>query len=191
MVDRAAEVAASRARAEGFAVGYQEGRERMVAEVEESGAAQLAVRLDAVRAQLHGLESLAAALAASADALDDRCAPGVRRGRRARSEASSTTWSRLCSAGSSRADRLHVVDAVRRCAQVAPRDAPLVLSLHPLDVAALADSDVDLAALLHRPVEVHADDGVERGGAMAESASRRIDARLSTALERLREVLSA
>jgi flagellar assembly protein FliH len=189
VVDRAAEAAASRARAEGFAVGYQEGRERMVAEVEERGAVQLAVRLDAVRTQLQALESLAAALAASADALEARCAPvydevGDEIGGLVYDLVEALLGREL------RVDRLHVVDAVRRCAQAAPRNAPLVLNLHPSDVAALDDSGVDLPALLHRPVEVHADHGVERGGAMAESASRRIDARLSTALERLREVLS-
>ncbi len=61
------------------------------------------------------------------------------------------------------------------------------MRVHPDDVATLPDLS---GALAGGSVTVVADPTVEPGGCLAEAGDRTVDARLSTALERLREVLA-
>jgi flagellar assembly protein FliH len=60
--------------------------------------------------------------------------------------------------------------------------------LNPADVAAL--DGLDLPALVGRPVKLLADPSLGLGDALAESGASRIDARLTSALARVREVLA-
>jgi flagellar assembly protein FliH len=80
-----------------------------------------------------------------------------------------------------------VLDAVRRALTLCPADSPAVLRLHPDD---LAEMQADALAELPDSVRVVPDATVERAGAVAETGPRRIDAQLSTALERVQAVLA-
>jgi flagellar assembly protein FliH len=80
------------------------------------------------------------------------------------------------------------LDAVRRALSLCPSDAPAVLRMHPDDLA-----EIPAEALTEIPdtVRIVGDLTVERAGAVAETGSRRIDAQLSTALERVQAVLAS
>jgi flagellar assembly protein FliH len=80
-----------------------------------------------------------------------------------------------------------VLDAVRRALTFVPADAPAVVRVHPDD---LAEIPADVLAELPETVRVVPDAGIERTGAVAETGSRRIDAQLTAALERVQSVLS-
>ena len=78
------------------------------------------------------------------------------------------------------------LDALRRALTLCPSDVPIVVRLHPDDLA-----EVPAAALAQLPaaVTVLGDETVERAGALAEAGNQRVDAQLTTALERVLEVL--
>ncbi|MGY1747459.1 FliH/SctL family protein [Blastococcus sp. SYSU D00695] len=80
------------------------------------------------------------------------------------------------------------VDALRRAMTLLPTDTPSVVRLHPDD---LAEVPAEALAALPPTVTVVGDLSVERAGAVAESGVQRVDARLGTALARVREVLRA
>jgi flagellar assembly protein FliH len=79
------------------------------------------------------------------------------------------------------------LDAVHRALALLPRETAATVRVHPDDVATLPDLS---GALAGGSVAVVADPTVEPGGCVAEAGDRTVDARLSTALERLREVLA-
>ena len=81
-----------------------------------------------------------------------------------------------------------VLDAVRRALALVPADAPAVIRVHPDD---LAEIPAEALAELPDSVRVIADPAIERAGAVAETGSRRIDAQLVRALERVQAVLSS
>jgi len=74
-------------------------------------------------------------------------------------------------------------DALARALRVAGDERPVVVRMHPDDVALLAPSD--------RPPEVElvADPSVERGGCVAEAGDWRVDAQLGPALDRAKAAL--
>jgi flagellar assembly protein FliH len=78
------------------------------------------------------------------------------------------------------------LDAVRRALGLCPADAPVVVRLHPDDLA-----EIPPAALAELPdtVTVLGDPRIERAGAVAETGPQRIDAQLGAALERVQAVL--
>lgn len=78
-------------------------------------------------------------------------------------------------------------DALARALRLADSREPVLARLHPDDVATLGDH-TELAP--GRDVTVVADETVERGGCLVELGDGRIDARLSTALERVKAVLA-
>jgi flagellar assembly protein FliH len=80
------------------------------------------------------------------------------------------------------------LDALRRVMTLRPDDAPVVVRLHPDD---LAELPAEALAELPSSVTVVGDPQVERAGAVAESGSRRIDAQIGPALERVQAVLSS
>ena len=80
-----------------------------------------------------------------------------------------------------------VLDAVRRAMALCPSDAPVVVRVHPDD---LGEIPAEYLAELPDSVRVVGDANVERAGAVAETGSRRIDAQLTAALERVQAVLS-
>jgi flagellar assembly protein FliH len=189
VVDAAARSAAEQGRRDGYAAGHAAGD--AAASAEAARLADLRAEADerALTQALGRIAGLESALAAAIDSLEQRTAPSY-------DEVGAELGTLVCDLVETllgrelETDRLHVVDAVRRAAQLAGRNAALVLHLHPDDIATVADAELDLAALAHRPVEVVADDSVERGGAVADSGARRIDAQLGAALDRLREAVA-
>lgn len=82
------------------------------------------------------------------------------------------------------------VSGVTRALSMAPDRGAVVLRVHPGDLAAVVES---AAVMGHRAgdVQVVADATIERGGCIAVAGSLQIDAQLGTALQRIREALSA
>lgn len=78
-------------------------------------------------------------------------------------------------------------DAVARALEAVPREADVVLRLHPDDAALAPQSARELAPGVR--VRVVADPSVEAGGCVAEVGDRTVDARIGPALDRVREVL--
>jgi flagellar assembly protein FliH len=78
------------------------------------------------------------------------------------------------------------LDAVRRALTLCPTDAPVVVRLHPDD---LAEIPAEALAALPESVSVVGDQRVERAGAVAETGSQRVDAQIGAALERVQAVL--
>jgi flagellar assembly protein FliH len=173
------------ARREGYAAGHAEGvraAESVVAEAERAAAE----RLTEVQARWERrLVSATAALGAAVNQLDAAAAPVAEDVRESVMTVVLTLLEDLLGrelelAGSP------ALDAVRRALTLCPADAPAVVRLHPDDLR-----EVPGTALAELPdsVRVVADPSVERAGAIAETGSSRVDAQLSAALERVREVL--
>ena len=80
------------------------------------------------------------------------------------------------------------VDAIARALRLAPERADAVARLHPEDAAVVGVLPV---AAGDRGVTVVADPSVERGGCLLDVGPCRIDAQISSALDRVREVLGA
>lgn len=80
-----------------------------------------------------------------------------------------------------------VLDAIRRALTLCPSDSPAVVRVHPDDLAEIAAAEL---AGLPDTVRVVADASIERTGAVADTGSRRIDAQLQAALERVQAVLA-
>ncbi len=78
------------------------------------------------------------------------------------------------------------LDAVRRALSLAPRARPVVCRLNPADAATLPAHSLVVDG---RDVSIVADATVETGGCVADCDATRIDAQLSTALDRVRQVL--
>ena len=78
------------------------------------------------------------------------------------------------------------MDAVRRALTLCPTDVPVRVRLHPDD---LAEIPAEALAGLPGSVTLVGDETVERAGALAEAGTQRVDAQLSAALQRVREVL--
>lgn len=72
-------------------------------------------------------------------------------------------------------------EALARALALAPAAAPAVARLHPDDIATVAQAP--------QGVTLVADPGVERGGCVVESAGRRVDAQIGSALDRVSAVL--
>ena len=78
------------------------------------------------------------------------------------------------------------LDALQRALTLCPTDVPIVVRLHPDD---LAEVPAEALAQLPASVTVVGDDTVEHAGALAEAGNQRVDAQLGAALERVRAVL--
>ncbi|HEX2072737.1 MAG TPA: FliH/SctL family protein [Geodermatophilus sp.] len=185
----AEELARLRAHAhrEGYAAGHAEGSraaELVVAQAEQAAAERLAE----VRARWERrLVSATAALGAAVARLDEAAAPVADDVRDTVLTAVLTLVEdllgrELALAGSP------ALDAVRRALTLCPADAPVVVRLHPDD---LAEVPVEAVTALPATVTLVGDVAVERAGAVAEAGSRRVDAQLGAALERVRAVLRA
>ncbi len=190
IVDDAAAEAATTGHEKGFAAGYQDGLAQGRAEVAARAAAERAADEVALADALERLSSLGSALEAAATSLESRTVPTY-------AEVAPDLGLLVCDLVESllgrelRTDPAPVLDAIRRAAGEAPRNSPLVVRISPEDHATVTALHVDLAAIAARPIELVVDPTVEAGGAVADSGARRIDARLSTALARLRAELAS
>jgi flagellar assembly protein FliH len=175
----------ARAHAEGFTAGHVEGMqaaESVVAEVERAAEARLAE----VQARWERrMVSATAALGAAARQLDEAAIPVADDIRESIIGTVLTLVEEML--GRELALATHpVLDAVRRALTFVPADTPAVVRLHPDDLAELPAGTLDE---LPDSVLVVPDATVERAGAVVESGPRRIDAQLSSALERVQAVL--
>jgi flagellar assembly protein FliH len=176
-----------RAHAEGFAAGHAEGLTAAAAVVAETERAA-ADRLAEVQARWERrLASATAALGAAVARLDEATAPTTDDVRETIIGSVLTLVEDLLGRELALADS-PVLDAVRRALTLIPSDSPAVVRLHPDD---LAEISAESLAELPESVRIVADLTVERAGAVAETGPRRIDAQLSTALERVQAVLTA
>jgi flagellar assembly protein FliH len=174
------------AHAEGYAAGHGEGVQAAAAVVAEAERAA-ASRLAEVQARWdRRLASGTAALAAAATQLEAAAVPAADDVRESVVTTVLTLVEDLLGRELALADS-PALDAIRRALTLCPTDAPVVLRLHPDDLAT-----VPAGALAELPssVTLVADARIERAGAVAETGPRRIDAQLGAALERVRAVLS-
>jgi flagellar assembly protein FliH len=174
------------AHAEGYAAGHAEGMTaaaEVVAEAERTAAERLAE----VQARWERrVASAVAALGTAATRFDEATTPVAEEIRETILGTVLTLVEDLLGRELALADS-PVLDAVRRALTFCPADAPAVVRVHPDD---LAEVPAEVLAELPETVRVVADAGIERTGAVAETGSRRIDAQLTAALERVQAVLS-
>src|SRR4051794_15551401 len=173
------------AHAEGHAAGYAEGikaADVVVAEAERAAAERLAE----VQARWERrLVSATAALGAAVRQLDEAAVPLAEEGRDSGLGAATTLVEDILrpELELSTSPRL---DGARRALALCPADAPVVVRLHPDD---LAEIPAESLAALPESITVLGDERVERAGAVAETGSQRIDAQIGAALERVQAVL--
>jgi flagellar assembly protein FliH len=175
------------AHAEGFTAGHAEGMAAaadVVAETERVAAEQLA---DVQARWERRVASATAALGAAVTRLDEASLPLAEEVRETVLGTVLTLVEDLVGRELALAED-PVLDAVRRALALVPSDAPAVVRVHPDD---LAEIPPEAIAALPDSVRVVADLDVERAGAVAETGSRRIDAQLGAALERVQAVLSS
>jgi flagellar assembly protein FliH len=175
------------AHAEGYAAGHAEGMTAAAAVVAETERAA-AERLADVQARWERrVASATAALGAAVTRLDEAAEPVADEVRETILATVLTLVEDLVGRELALADS-PVLDAVRRALTLCPADAPAVVRVHPDD---LAEIPAEALAALPESVRVVADADIERAGAVAETGSRRIDAQLGAALERVQAVLTS
>ncbi len=184
--DEAVAVATARGREEGYARGYAEGlksaeRERRVALEQE-----IALMRDAEAARNLQLQHAVAVLSEAATAAGERQVAALAGVEDLLLNAAFDLATTLLGRELEAIDA-PVRDAVRRALAVLPGDVPISLYLHPIDRDSLSDVDSLLAG---RPVRIFADSEVEPGSCVAEAGTRHVDASLSAAIDRVRQVLS-
>ncbi len=175
------------AQAEGFAAGRAEGMTAaadVVAAAERAATEQMATAQERWERRLF---SATAALGAAATRLDEAAVPTADDVRETVLGTVLTLVEDLLGRELALADS-PVLDALRRALTLCPADAPALVRVHPDD---LAELPADALAALPDSVRVIGDPSVERAGAVAETGSRRIDAQLGAALERVQAVLSS
>jgi flagellar assembly protein FliH len=173
------------ARREGWAAGHAEGliaAEQVVAAAERAAESRLA---DVQARWERRLASATAAMGAAVDRLDATAAPVVDELRDSILDAVILLVGDLLGREVATADSPGL-DALRRALTLCPTDVPILVRLHPDDLA-----EVPAAALAQLPaaVTVLGDETVERAGALAEAGNQRVDAQLTTALQRVLDVL--
>jgi len=174
------------AHAEGFAAGHAEGMTAaasVVAEAERAAAERLA---DVQARWERRVASATAALGAAATRFDEAAIPVADEIRETVIGTVLTLVEDLLGRELELADS-PVLDAIRRALTLCPSDAPAVVRVHPDD---LDEIPAEALAELPSTVQVVADPTIERTGAVADTGSRRIDAQLRAALERVQAVLA-
>jgi flagellar assembly protein FliH len=175
------------AQSEGYAAGRAEGlaaAEGVVAEAERAAAARLA---ESQARWERRLASAAAALGAAAAQLEAATVPTADEVRDSIVASVLTLVEDILGRELALADS-PALDAVRRALTLCPSDAPVVVRVHPDD---LAEIPAEALAELPDTVRVVSDQRIERAGAVAETGPRRIDAQLGAALERVQAVLTS
>lgn len=176
-----AESTRTAARSQGYSIGWAEGQRaaRAAAEAEAAQVAATRHAEDQLRRAEHAaaIAALRAAAERLEDELDRACAAVA-------DEATGLAWELTRAiVGSATTE----IDAVRRALEFAPAGEVARIVLHPADAAVI---DPQTAAdLAERGVGVALDGGLDRGDALVEADDHVLDLRISTALERVREVL--
>lgn len=180
-----AESVRAAARAQGYAVGWAEGRRAAEesARADAERAADRRAEADAQRAVEH--DRAVAALRAAAQRLDERagevCAAVEARALEIALTLAEAVVGREVALGDS-------ADAVRRALSLVPAGATVTVRLHPLDRAGLDTSA--LAEPGSHCLTLRDDPAMTRGDAVAETETGVVDAGVAAALDRVREVLA-
>jgi flagellar assembly protein FliH len=175
------------AHAEGFAAGRTEGLAAaadVVAEAERAATERMAAVQERWERRI---ASATAALGAAAARLEEAAVPTADEVRETVLGTVLTLVEDLLGRELAIADS-PALDALHRALTLCPADAPALVRVHPDD---LAEIPADALAALPDTVRVVGDPVVERAGAVAETGSRRVDAQLVAALERVQAVLSS
>jgi flagellar assembly protein FliH len=173
------------ARREGWAAGHAEGvtaAADVVAAAERAAEARLA---DAQARWERRLASATAALGSAAGQLEAAAAPVAAELRESVLDAVVTLVGDMLGRELLMATAPGL-DALRRALTLCPSDVPVVVRLHPDD---LAEVPRDELHALPASVSVVGDPEVERAGAIATAGTTRVDAQLTAALARVRAVL--
>lgn len=186
--ERAVAAASARAAQEGYAAGLADGRAAAAVEAaayEETlrRAAADAARVADERLAL-GLAALTAAVARLDAVADEALTVSTEAVTGLALDLAGLVVGRLVEH-----DPMLGADAVRRALTALPvtdADVPVLLRVHPDDLSAAAGAE-----LPGRHVRVVADPDVDRGSCLAEAGASRVDARLGSALERLRVAVTA
>ena len=179
----------SQAHAAGYAAGWAEGRRAAtIAALEETEQARQREQIAAGQRSAI-MEQAVAALAAAATRLDRRATPDLE-------ELEQTVVAVAFALAEAIVDRELAVatdpgtDAIARALSAAPANGPVTVRLHPDDVATLGEAagmtgEVTVGG---RRVVVVGDPSLRPGDATAECDTTTVDARLSSAIDRVREV---
>lgn len=185
-IDQLAAVARQDARAEGYAVGWAQGRRAAEEAAQREALLTEVERAEYAARAANELTCALRALSAAADALEGRAVtPAEALG--AEIVAGAFELARALLGRELTLATDPGMDAIRRALALAPENRPVTARLHPDDAsvarAGLATAD------LGRDVLIVADPTIERGGAVVDCDATRVDAQLGPALERVREVL--
>ena len=170
---------------DGFAAGYASGEAAGLAAAAAASQTQRVAQQKVLAEQVRRTEHALTVLAGAATSLEARLAPSAE----AAEEQLATMAFALLETLFQRELALSTepgLDAIRRALSLAPRARPVVARLNPADAAALPTHSMVMDG---RDVSVLADPSVEPGGCVADCDATRIDAQLSTALDRVRQVL--
>jgi flagellar assembly protein FliH len=189
LVEDTVALAETMGREQGAAQGYADGVAQGLAAAAAEAVVQRAADEDALAEALERLRSLGSALTRAAESLEHRAAPtydqvGAELG------PSVVDLVEVLLGRELRDDTTPFVDAVRRAVARSGRGADLLLHLNPDDLDSARALGIDLEQVAGRPVHVVGDPTVERGGAVADSGARRVDACVSTAVATLRAELA-
>jgi flagellar assembly protein FliH len=188
--DAVADEVRAAARAEGYAIGWASGVRDATDTVNAAAATAETVRQAASDAQVQAVRTALHALAQAALGLEHRAVTPANELRDAVLQAAVELTETLLGRELAVATEPGM-DALRRAMDLLPVGRPVTIRLHPSDAAAVRDA---LAAMssgeLGRDVVVVADPSIEPGGCIADCDATRVDAQLSTALARVRQVLA-
>ena len=175
----AAAAAVTEAREQAARVGYEDGFQAGLAAAAKENEALVGQSRAAVATALGAVDAAAAALGARQDVVVADVEARI--AAMALQIAEAIVGRELAAATS--AGR----DAIARALRLAPERVAAVARLHPEDVSTVGD----LGSLTDRTITVVADPSVERGGCVLDVGPCRIDAQITPALARVREVLGA
>jgi len=175
------------ARATGYAEGWAQGQREARVAAGHAAAQVAAEQREFERIRAHALEQALDAVAAAAEQLERRTVPAATE----LAEQVLHGMVELAEAllGRELADAPdRGLDALRRVMAPAPQTGTVTVRLHPADFASLGADGSDY--VFHgRPVVLRPDASLSPGDALAEQGTTTVDARLSEAIRRVREVL--
>lgn len=186
VLDDAVTTARAQAREDGFARGYADGLAVAAVETRQTVEAELTAMRAAEADRVESLRRCTVALDAAGAAFAQRQAATL-------VEIDDVLLSAAVQLATALVGRelalldSPVRDAVRRALAVLPADVPVSITVHPSDVAVLAELPDDVSA--GRRVHIDTDPQVEPGSCRADGGFRHVEASLSAALDRVRQVL--
>jgi flagellar assembly protein FliH len=189
--DEAAAQVRAAAEAEGYAIGWSAGHRAATAQVGTAAAEAEKQRQAAAAAQRAAMDTAIAGLTRAAALLEQRAVTPADELRdallHAAVELAETLLGRELAVATEPG-----LDALRRALTLVPSGRPVTARLNPAEAPAVRDAlGPDPLRTLGREVRVVADPDVEPAGCVVECDASRVDAQLTGALARVREVLGS